>query len=218
MNINQLSRRGFLATAAMSGLGATGAFGPFISAAEAADGKTLNVRLYGALDSLDPGYMVGGTPDLDTLWCITPSLVHYGHDSSGAVVPRKTAYVQEIVQRDPTHIDFTLTPGLMWTNGFGELTTEDVKYSFDRMAVSEWKGGFDAYERLDIIDKYKATIVLKSPFAPFMIISLASNTGSIICKKATEGVGGKFTTDMPATCGPYLYEWKQKQYIKFSFG
>ena len=216
MKIKNLSRRDFLATAAWSGLAAAGSFGPFMSAAEAAGGKTLNVRLYGSLDSLDPGFMVGGTPDLDTLWCITPSLVHYGHDSNGAVIPRKTAYVKEINQRDATHIDFTLTPGLMWTNGFGELTTEDVKYSFDRLATSEWKGTFSAYERLDITDKYSATIVLNTPFAPFMIISLASNTGSIICKKATESVGGKFTTDMPATCGPYLYEWKQKQHIKFT--
>ena len=43
---NKISRRGFLATAAMSGLAAAGNFGPFISAAEAADGKTLNEVTY----------------------------------------------------------------------------------------------------------------------------------------------------------------------------
>jgi peptide/nickel transport system substrate-binding protein len=216
MNFKKISRRDFLTTAAMSGLAAAGSFGPFISAAEAAGGKTLNVRFYGSLDSLDPGYMVGGSPDYDVNWCINPSLLHFGYDSNGALTYRETAYIQSIKLRDSTHIDFTLTPGLIWSGGNGELTTEDVKFSFDRMAESEWKGNFGAYDSVDIKDKYNATIVLNKAFAPFMVTTLAAGTGTILCKKAVEAVGGKFTTKMPATCGPYLYKWKQKQYVKLT--
>jgi peptide/nickel transport system substrate-binding protein len=213
---NKISRRDFLTTAAMSGLAAAGNFGPFISAAEAADGKALNVRFYGALDSLDPGYMVGGSPDYDVNWCINPSLLHFGYDSNGALTYRETAHVESVTLRDPTHIDFTLKQGLMWSGGNGEFTSEDVKFSFDRMAESEWKGNFTAYDSVEIKDKYNGTIVLKNAFAPFMVTTLAAGTGTIICKKAVEAVGGKFTTEMPATCGPYLYEWKQKQYVNLS--
>jgi len=216
MNFKKISRRDFLTTAAMSGLAAASSFGPFISAAEAASGKTLNVRIYGSLDSLDPGYMVGGSPDYDINWCINPALLHFGYDSNGALTYRETAYVKSVKLRDATHIDFSLTPGLMWSGGNGEFTSEDVQYSFDRMAESEWKGNFTAYEKVEIKDKYNGTIVLKYPFAPFMVTTMAAGTGTIVCKKAVEAVGGKFTTDMPATCGPYLYEWKQKQYVKLT--
>ena len=33
---------------------------------------------------------------------------------------------ESIEQVDPTHIRFTLRPEVMWTNGFGEMTSEDV--------------------------------------------------------------------------------------------
>lgn len=216
MNFDAMTRRNFLYTAAMSGLAAAGVSTTFVGAAEAAGGKELNTRYYGTFDSLDPGYMVGGTPDYEVNWCINPCLAHYGKDSNGALTFRTTAHCEKLVQRDETHIDFTLTPGLMWSNGFGELTTEDVKYSYERMATSEWKGNYDAFSHVDIIDKYNGTIVLKFPFAPFIVTTLASGTGVIICKKATESVGGKFGIKIPSTCGPYVFESKENQYIKLT--
>ena len=48
-----------------------------------------------------------------------------------------------------------------------------------------------------------------------MVATLAAGTGSILCKKATESVGGKFTTELPDSCGPYVHEWRQKQWVKF---
>jgi len=201
-------------TAMAGAAGAMGMFGPFVSTAQSANGKKLKVRFYGYLDSLDPGYNVGGSPDYEIMWTVNPSLVHFGY-KDGTLTYRPTVYVEKVEQRDPTHIDFTLKPGFNWTNGFGELTAEDVKYSYERMKVSEWKGYFDALDRVDVHDKYSGTITLKIPFAPFMVATLAAGTGSILSKKATESVGGKFTTELPASCGPYLYEWRQKQWVKF---
>ena len=200
----------------MAAVGAVGLVGTYPGISFSASDDFLNVRIYGALDSLDPGYMVGGTPDYDINFCINPSLLHFDYDSDGALTYRLTAYVQDVQLRDPTHIYVTLTKGLIWSGGNGEFTMTDVQYSFDRMAESEWKGNFAAYDRVDIKDDYNGTIVLKEPFAPFMVTTMAAGTGTIICKKAVEAVGGRFTTEMPATCGPYLYEWKQKQFIKLT--
>ncbi len=211
MAITKPTRRRFIASSAA--LGAVATFGPYMSFAQAQSGNSLTVRFYGALDSLDPGYNVGGSPDNDVLWAINPALVHFGK-KDGQLTYRPTAYVESITERDPTHIDFTLKPGFQWTNGFGELTAEDVAYSYDRMSTSEWKGFFEAFETVEVKDKYSGTIVMKTPFAPFIVSTLSSGTGVILSQKATESVGGKFTTDMPATCGPYLYEWKQKQWVK----
>ena len=122
--------------------------------ANAAAAGILPVRFYGALDSLDPGFNVGGSPDNDVLWCVNPALVHFGYTPDGKLTYRTTDYVESFAERDPTHIDFTLKPGFMWTNGFGELTAEDVKYSYERMATSEWKGFYDAFSHIDVTGTY----------------------------------------------------------------
>jgi len=207
------SRRHFLQTLAFAG--AAGVVGTYPGISYSASGDTLKVRFAGNMDSLDPGYNVGGHPDTDIIWAILPSLVHYTY-SDGQLGWRPTANVESIDWRDETHIDFTLKPGFTWTNGFGEVTADDVLYSFDRMKVSEWKGYFEAYDRTEVTSKYSGTIVLNAPFAPFFVTALCAQTGTILSRKATESVGGKFTTEVPATCGPYLYEWKQDQYVRFT--
>jgi peptide/nickel transport system substrate-binding protein len=104
----------------------------------------------------------------------------------------------------------------MWTNGYGEFTTEDVKYSYERMKTGDWKGFFDVLDRVDVRDAHNGTLVLNKVFAPFWLTTLASGPGLITCKKATEAAGGKYTTEIPATCGPYLYKWTPKQRIVFT--
>ena len=144
-----------------------------------------------------------------------PALLHYGYKDGQAIgVP--SPYVDRIKVTSPTRIEFTLKPGMIWSNGFGELTTEDVAYSYDRMAESEWKGDYVAYEKVEITDKYSGAIILNQPFSPFVSTTLASGTGIILCKKAMEAAGGKYTTEIPATCGPYVHEWKQGQYVRFT--
>ena len=211
MNKLELSRRHFLQTAAFAG--AAGMTWALPGVSYSAGHKTLTVRFDREMESLDPGYYVGGHPPNDVNWCIMPALVHYGYRDGQAIwVP--SPYVESVVVTDATHIDFTLKQGLMWSGGNGEVTTEDVAYSYDRMAQSEWKGDYVAYERVDIKDAWSGTIVLNQPFSPFMTTTLASGTGIILCKKAVEAAGGKYTIDVPATCGPYVMEHKQAQYVK----
>ncbi len=203
------NRRRFLQTAAFAG--AAGLTGSFPGLAWSADGDTLTVRFDREMESLDPGYYVGGHPPNDVNWCLMPALVHFGDSDSGWV---PSPYVESINVTDATHIDFTLVKGLQWSGGNGEVTTEDVAYSYDRMKESEWKGDYVAYDHVEIKDSHSGTIVLNQPFAPFMSLTLASGTGIILCKKATEAAGGKFTIDPPATCGPYVMEHKQGQWVK----
>jgi peptide/nickel transport system substrate-binding protein len=143
-------------------------------------------------------------------------LVHYDYDADGDLTWSESAYVESFTVRDDTHIDFTLTKGLMWSDGNGEFTTRDVQYSYDRMKTGHYAGNFVAYDRVEILDKYNATIVLKHAFAPFIIATLCEGVGTIVCAKAVEAVGGTFTTKMPAICGPYLFEWEPRQYVKLT--
>lgn len=206
------SRRGFLQTAAF--VGVAGATGSMPGLSWSADGDTLTVRFDREMESLDPGYYVGGHPPNDVNWCVMPSLVHYAMEN-GQATWTPSPFVESVTLRDPTHIDFVLKPGLKWSGDNGEVTAEDVAYSYDRMAESEWKGDYVAYDRTEVTGTHSGTIVLNKPFAPFMTATLASGTGIIVSKKATEAAGGKYTIDIPATCGPYVMaEHKQGQHVK----
>ena len=207
MTIYKPTRRQFLA--AMAYAGAYGLFSPMASVVCAAGGKTLKVRQDRDIDILDPATMVGGS-EIEVQYAVLPRLINFDY-SKGKVDWMPSAIVDRIVQRDPTHIDFTLKEGFKWTNGFGDVTAEDVKYTFERMVTSDWSGYFDQMEKVDVKDKLNGSIVLKQPFAAFWMVTMAHGVGSIVSAKAVEKVGGKFTTEIPATCGPYLHKWIPKQ-------
>jgi peptide/nickel transport system substrate-binding protein len=99
---------------------------------------------------------------------------------------------------DERHIDFTLKKGIQFTGGFGELTAEDVKFSFERIAdpknESPYRDDWAALDRVEVKDPYAGTIVLKEPFAP--------------CGRSAWCAGWagscSFTTEPPAMSGPYV--------------
>ena len=117
MTQRRLSRREFLGAGA--GLLAATALRP---SGEAADPKVLRVRAYVNYEVLDPAYRLGA-PEGDIMGAIFVGLATvkpgdtWGWEKDAAV---------SIDQVDPTHIKFQLRPGIPWTNGFGEVTAEDV--------------------------------------------------------------------------------------------
>jgi peptide/nickel transport system substrate-binding protein len=212
MTSMKLDRRSLLASA--GALGAAGIFGLPLFAHEArAQAKKLIVRVDADINILDPGYMIGGV-EIEVQKAVLPSLVEFD-TKDGVYGYRPSAYVEKFEQRDGTHYDFTLKSGFNWTGGFGELTAEDVKYSYERMKTSDWKGNFEQLDHVEVTDKYSGTLVLNQAFAPFVLLALASGTGGILSKAAMLKVGEKFTTEFPATCGPYLFEWTPKQKLGF---
>jgi peptide/nickel transport system substrate-binding protein len=56
---------------------------------------------------------------------------------------------------------------------------------------------------VQIVDKYTGIINLKEPSAAIWWSVLPFSAGAIVCKKAVEAQGGKFTTNPGATAGPY---------------
>ena len=181
--------------------------------AHAAEGDALRIRMPGDIQVLDPGYMIGGT-ETTVQFATLPRLARPVFDGEWGWVA--SDYVSQLEQVDELNIAFTLKPGFQWSDGFGELTAEDVKFSFERMPESDWGGRWSALDRVDVTDTYSGVIVLKEPSVPLWLIAISSESGSILSKAATEAVGGRFTTELPAQCGPYrMTEWVQKQYLVF---
>ncbi|MDZ4391781.1 ABC transporter substrate-binding protein [Cypionkella sp.] len=202
-------RRGFLQTAgaALAALTLPAKF------AWAAEGDTLRLRVGADFQVIDPKGIIG---ELDEIIprCTQVALVRLGDMRDGNKWQPWGA--EKIDWIDPTKIGFTLREGLVWSNGFGPVTPEDVKFSFERIAGSDsaWAYQFEKLDYVEVIDARSGIIHLKEAFAPFMVIALPYYGGNIICKAATEKVGGSYTTEAPAECGPYHFAaWEQNQKV-----
>lgn len=176
--------------------------------------KILRVRLYGDIQNLDPAFQISEN-DTVVANAVMDGLVRYCPNSYELC----NELAEEIEQsEDGLQIRFKLREGVMWQNGYGELTTEDVKYSYERFIDPELDAAYaDDWATLDhveIIDKYNGIIHLKEPFAPLWSSTLPVGSGTIICKKWVEDIGMEaFATHIIGT-GPYMFDqWKPQQMV-----
>jgi peptide/nickel transport system substrate-binding protein len=211
MSYYQITRRGLvLSSAAMAAVSALGLDGR----RALAQGGVLRSRFNEDMQVLDPGYMIGGV-ETTVQFATLPRLAIPVRDASGTWSWGPSDYVSEIKQTDDGNVSFTLKPGFMWSDGYGEVTAEDVKFSFERMPGTDWGGRWPTLDKVEVKDKYSGVIKLKSPFAPLWLIAISSESGTILPKAAVEKLPEKkFTTQLPAQCGPYIMaEWQPKQKI-----
>jgi peptide/nickel transport system substrate-binding protein len=178
-----------------------------------AEGDTLRLRIDADLQVLDPKGIIGGLDEIIPR-CTQISLIRLGDTRDGNQAMNWGA--EKIEWTSPTTIAFTLMEGLKWTNGFGPVTAEDVKFSFERIAGSDsaWAYQFEKFDHVEVTDARSGIIHLKQPFKPFWVITLPYYGGHIVCKAAVEKAGGSYTTEIPAQCGPFLMEkWEQNQKV-----
>lgn len=207
-----INRRQFLATTGAAAVATM--FRPKLS--YAADGDVLVVRGGSDIQILDPAFQ-NGLMEEELGRCLFVSLNRLND------VREKSGWgnyaAKSLKQKSPTEIEFELQDWLEWTNGFGDVTAEDVKYSFERIAApdnnSPWAYAFDAMDRVEVTDKRTGIIRLKTPSVAFWTTTLPYYMGHIVSRDAVEKAGGKFTTEPPATAGPYLIDnWAPKQSIE----
>ncbi len=201
-----LNRRQFLQA------GALGAMALTLPTVVWANGKKiLKVRDYSPVESFDPG-VHSGVPEECAQHAIYNKLISY---IPGDKWGWRLEAAKSIEQVDPTHIKFELKKGILFTHNYGEMTSDDVKFSLERhmdpALKSQVKGDLGTFSHVEKTGKYTGVIVLKEPFQPIWMTGLAYMAGNIICKKATEEKGGTFIQP-PCSSGPYKFKsWKPKQ-------
>lgn len=202
-----MTRRSLLATASMAALATA-----FPDAAWAQAKATLTVRVDRDADVLDPAFR-SGVNEGNIIRTVFQRLVTIS-PGSGEIVLDAAA---EIKQISPTVVEFKLKPGQMFTDGFGEMTTEDVKFSFERFAVapvdgkeSPYKGDWTGLKSVEIVDKYAGRIVLEKPRASLFAVALADVSGCIVCKKAVLQRGVEHNLK-PVGSGPMMVASVERQ-------
>jgi peptide/nickel transport system substrate-binding protein len=209
-NSSAISRRRFIQ--ASGALGLATAAGSMSEVVFAAGKKILRVRAYADLRSLDPAFSQG-VVDEEIQSCIYSKLIQY---KPGREWGYQLDAAESIEQASPTTIKFKLKKGIMFSNGFGEMTAEDVKYSYERILDGELKStnkpDWGTLREVTVDGKYEGTIVFEEPYVPAWNIALPYIVGNIISKKAWEKAGGKVDTTTPCISGPYMHkEWQPKQ-------
>jgi peptide/nickel transport system substrate-binding protein len=185
------------------------------TAAPAAAGpKILKMRLTKDIANLDPANILGSEDDTVDR-AVMDGLIRY-LPNSDKTENQLAEWIK--VSPDGLTIDFKLREGIKWQRGYGELTTDDVKFSFERFAdpklAAAYADDFKALDHVEIVSKYEAKLILKEPQATLWTTTLPMTSGLIMCKKFVEEVGlDKIKTDAVGT-GPYvLAEWKPNERI-----
>lgn len=153
---------------------------------------------------LDPAYW-GSTVDQFLIDNLYPRLAKY---VPGDEWKLKLDAAKSVDLSDPMKIAFELKPGIMWTGGYGELTADDVEFSFERHIDPGLESGvvteYEFLEDFEVTGKYTGIIHLSEPHAPFWDATLAFTSGAIISKAAAEEAGGWFEATPVATTGAYM--------------
>lgn len=208
----QISRRSVLTSSAA--LAAAAALGIRPERVLAADGGTLRLS-GGDISSLDPAWFVGAGYESMTLFATMPVLARPVQGADGTWGWEPSEYVELLEQPDDLHINFRLKPGFMWSDDGGEVTAEDVKFSFERFIGSDWETRWPTLDHVEVTDTYSGTIVLNAPFVALWTMTLAFDSGFILPKAKVEALpDAKIGTELPAQCGPYRFMgWTPQQKI-----
>lgn len=109
---------------------------------------------------------------------------------------------------DPTTWQIKLREGVQWQKGYGELTAEDLVYTWQYHIDSksfQVTTALFPIDSLKVVSKYVAEIKLKQPFSAFPGVTMGY-VGMVIPKKAHEEMGAEKFSRNPVGAGPFVFD------------
>jgi len=202
----QFSRRNFVG-AGVGTVAAGSIVMPFdlLAQAGASPKAAISARVDREFDSLDPAYR-RGPAEGNVMRAVFQRLMTQKPNSTELELDAAA----EVRQVSPTVIEFRLKSGQMFGEGYGEMTAEDVKFSFERIGLPPKDGARESSYRKDWLglvgvelkSKYEGRITLEKPRANIFDVVIADGSGCIVSKKAVEKLGADYST-RPVGSGPY---------------
>lgn len=147
-------------------------------------------NIYSRLVRFKPGSLAEVEPELAEEWEVAPDGMMY---------------------------TFRLRQGVQFHQDYGELTAEDVKatfeYHMDPDGASREKPQYNLVDRVETPDSYTVEVYMKEVYVPFVLATLAWQSGCITSARALEEIGDQLSFQ-PVGSGPYyLDSWQQGQQI-----
>jgi peptide/nickel transport system substrate-binding protein len=153
----------------------------------------LGYKIYSSLvlvKSGSPGEFVG---DLATKWDISP---------------------------DGMEFTFNLQPNAKWHKDYGDVTAEDVKYSFmrhkDEAVASHFEAEAGPIKDVEVVDPHTAKVVMSQAYPAFFTEFAAYRPGFIVNKKAIDEFGKDYSSK-PIGSGPFVFtNWSPKEKVQLT--
>ncbi|WP_165820886.1 ABC transporter substrate-binding protein [Pueribacillus theae] len=171
--------------------------------------------------------LAAGATRLDPHFNSTASDLTISQPMFNGLVRFKPGSVSEIVgdladswesNSEGTEWTFHLHKGVQWHHGYGELTSDDVKWTFERLLNPEVGSRFHSeltvIEEIQAPDPYTVIFKLKHPDSAFLQRILADGSAGAIVKKEAIEEAGKDSMTKPIGTGPFmLKEFKQDEKV-----
>jgi len=172
---------------------------------------TLSIRARNGDDmvTLDPAFYTGNEETVIDL-AIYSKLIRYTPGGEDLALDAAEWYE---LSDDGLELEFRLREGIQFHHGYGEMTAEDVKFSFERFLDedSPYASDWATLREVEVIDRYSGRIILDDVHAPLVNSVLPFTMGSIVSKAAFEDRGERFATN-PVGSGPYYFaQWDPNQ-------
>ena len=197
------------------------------TAAQLTPQGNLNAKPEGTLHVAEADYAEEGfIPDLgdgdgeSRAWAQVLEYPMYRNGKTGELLPGlATGYEYS---KDYRTLIIHMRKGIPWQDKekWGEVTGEDVKYTYERTrlpeSTSSLTGLMQNIPSIEVPDPYTVLVNFKEPAPESWVLMFNSVTAPIVCKKHIETVGVEEARWKPIGSGPYrLVERKSGDYMKF---
>ncbi len=170
----------------------------------AMDNKVLRVRFYDDPAGFDPANIFR-IENENIAFNIFSGLTTYD-GVSGEIIPD---LAESWETSDNITWTFKLREGVQWQGGYGELTSADVLYSYNRIldpeTASVYSSELAEIVKLEAPDDYTVVIELSAPNGNFLHVVANYHQGQIVKKEAIEAAGDQVRFQ-PVGTGPYYLE------------
>jgi len=164
---------------------------------------TLRVRFYDEPSGFDPASIFRVESE-NVAFNVYSGLVTYD-GVTGEIIPDVAT---EWSSEDNQTWTFTLREGMTFHQGYGDLTSEDVVYSYERImdpaTGSPYASDFSGIESIEAPDPTTVVIELAAPDGNFLHRVANYHQGQIVSREAIEEFGDDYAFN-PIGSGPYMF-------------
>ena len=204
-----ISRRRFLGTTAATIAGASLAAGGIGTNAVAQSADTLRLAFAArGVRTIDPARSIQGADEWAIIHIFDKLVeIPLGHFPANTGEVQPSLATSWSMSPDGKTWTFQLREGVKFQKGYGDFTSDDVKYTFDRLRNDKALGGnrvlFDNIADVQVDGPMTVIFTLSKPDPLFIMGPLSHYSSSIVSRKALEEKGAEAFERDPVGTGPY---------------